>query len=808
MDGKKAPQIPITTIVELKQTNSNSHERATGDWNTQLDNPIIINEGDEVSLKSAFVDSASATTGLIELKPDVEGGTTRACSITTGFYLTNIPSSLETEDKIATPADVANQRLVISKIYDPGLGLNGGTNNYDVDAGTSLSFARPDKGDAADGTVDGSVLDKNALNTRMTGEPYIAYHVQNHNRLDPGNVNKNVTAIYLSFQNISVLRNIMTQEYARFPKLSFDYIYWPAGPAGQVAGKQKHAQIVFNLKDVDQSLVTAFLDTFTGDPGGINNYMGRLHITPDLLSPDVLVNRFAPIISSNLGTTLSFPFLINNQNPIVHILTPGTVFGNVLPPSNYTPSNMLTTVTEGNQLLTSHSCYPVTRTTNFTLEAKKYTNDELATAITNAMTSVSALGGIGSNPNLLANSGIIATSRGLTLEKNENFILNNTNRANTALGADNYNDSNIDSPIIYGKLLRDTNGDPLSVDGDFIMDTFRLNDMNAKSMNYIVGSQNFSLEYNEDEAKYEITGMHTPLYDITSAGQGSSQIRQYTRAGIAEIAAVGNVPRFPGVAAEKFWANKYSGVYIAGLQPIELFTEQMKFGGDIITNTHGTRIVKDRNGIEMTVHGADIILTDGVNITGDFDGVGAVVQKISPHFADDNATPQIQNKIRPLNDTGLTDDRQGNYQIYDIALAGPGVSGGGATLDRSGNPPPFLSANENRQIPIFAKEHIDTGEYAEVDDPYYKIEVRSKIFNNMEGDPNYNRSISSIISKYYSSGNFTSSYNEGSISYIHKGAPVTIDNFNCRILNSEGELAQDVGNRNTIFLEITKILDQ
>jgi len=450
---------------------------------------------------------------------------------------------------------------------------------------------------------------------------------------------------------------------------------------------------------------------------------------------------------------------------------------------------------------TEFSIYPVTRETKFSIEAKKYTNAELATAITNAMTAVDSRGTIGGNVNLLANSGILATSRGLTLDLNPTFITQD----GPGGGGNSFTRSNITEPIIFGRLLRDANGDPLNVGGENIIDTFRMNDLDDKSLNYIVGSQNFALEWDDVESKYEFTSLHTPLYDLGAGTDGQSQVRQYTRAPSAAVpAGAGGVPARPQIFAEKFWANKYSGIFLTDISPPSLFHADMKFSSDLVVPINGSVLCKDRNGREMAVHGATINLQDGVNITGDFDGVGAIVQRLAPHFPADFATAEVRDRIKPLNDVGLTDDREGVYQCYDIAAinTGPNIAG------LSGAPPVYISANENRQIPIIAKDHIDVGEYAEVDDPYYKIEVGSKLFNNFNGDPNYNRSVSSIISKYYASGNFTSSYNEGSISYIHKGQPVTIDNFKCRILNSEGQLAGDVGNRNSIFLEITKVMDE
>ncbi len=799
---KNAPVIPRTTIVELKQTNENSNSSNPGDWNTTLDNPIVIREGDEVSLKSAFVDSASAGVGLIEVQPDDPDGTTASISITNGYYINNIPSSLETEFKIATPTDAAYQRLVISKVYDPVLELNG--NAFAAGAGVGRA-AIPDKGAAP---VDASITGLNALNVRMTGEPYVAYHVSKHAAGDPGRTAQEVSKINIDFKTLNSVHSLLTPTSANaVDSLTFDIIYWPAGPQGQVAGKQKSAKFSLQVKGVDPNLMTKFFSTFTGAGAG------TLTIDPGLVDNNPANNPFHAITMAAGGTTLSFPIFMNDQEPLIHFVKAGgphgamavPVFGFPIAAADYRNSaNVSVSNLDPVDSTTEFSIYPATRTTKFHIEAKKYTNAELASVLTNAMTAVDSRGSIPGNVNLLANSGILATSRGLTLDLNPTFTTHDGTLANNNLGGNTFNNSNIEEPIIFGRVVRDAQGNPLSVDGDTIFDTFRMNDLDDKSLNYIVGSQNFALEWDDDESKYEFTSLHTPLYDLSPGTDGQSQIRQYTRAPSAEVPAAGAAPRRPQIFAEKFWANKYSGIFLTDVSPPSLFHTDLKFGSDLIVPVAGSLLCKDRNGREMAVHGATINLQDGVNITGDFDGVGAVVQRLTPHFPPDDATAAIRDKIKPLNDDGLLDDRAGVYQCYDVAAVNTGFNIVGA----SGAPPVYISANENRQIPIIAKDHIDVGEYAEVDDPYYKIEVGSKLFNNIAGDPNYNRSVSSIISKYYASGNFTSSYNEGSISYIHKGQPVTIDNFKCRILNSEGQLAGDVGNRNSIFLEITKVLDE
>ena len=66
--------------------------------------------------------------------------------------------------------------------------------------------------------------------------------------------------------------------------------------------------------------------------------------------------------------------------------------------------------------------------------------------------------------------------------------------------------------------------------------------------------------------------------------------------------------------------------------------------------------------------------------------------------------------------------------------------------------------------------------------------------------------IQSIISKFYSQNSFTSSYSEGSIPYVHlSNEPLYINDFQVRILDPDNKLSRNIGENNSIFLEIVKV---
>ena len=87
---------------------------------------------------------------------------------------------------------------------------------------------------------------------------------------------------------------------------------------------------------------------------------------------------------------------------------------------------------------------------------------------------------------------------------------------------------------------------------------------------------------------------------------------------------------------------------------------------------------------------------------------------------------------------------------------------------------------------------------------YFKIAVDSVYYNTLLSDEYKQTNISAIVSRYYENNNYCSGSISDSIPYIHRGAPITINNFRVRILSSTNEIANDIGQDNTIYLQITK----
>ena len=74
-------------IVELAEQAHNSIRLQNGDYSVRLPEPIMIEKGDQVSLKSAFIDNVSSGSGDINVIPDEAGGSETTVSLNFGYYV-------------------------------------------------------------------------------------------------------------------------------------------------------------------------------------------------------------------------------------------------------------------------------------------------------------------------------------------------------------------------------------------------------------------------------------------------------------------------------------------------------------------------------------------------------------------------------------------------------------------------------------------------------------------------------------------------------------------------------------------------
>ena len=130
------------------------------------------------------------------------------------------------------------------------------------------------------------------------------------------------------------------------------------------------------------------------------------------------------------------------------------------------------------------------------------------------------------------------------------------------------------------------------------------------------------------------------------------------------------------------------------------------------------------------------------------------------------------------------------------------------------NPQPIKTANQASGANLQTAEITDTqpiystnsilGLTTKTTFGYFLVEVNSHFNNELITIDNTKDNVVAIVSRYYEADSFTSAGSEASVVYTHKGAPLLLSSFKCRILTPEKILAKNIGPDNTIFLEVVK----
>jgi hypothetical protein len=308
----------------------------------------------------------------------------------------------------------------------------------------------------------------------------------------------------------------------------------------------------------------------------------------------------------------------------------------------------------------------------------------------------------------------------------------------------------------------DTNGRPFFVRVD------SKNAFNFKASNevgpayvpdYWIGSDlGISFDYNEMVDKFEIVQTHMSLRDKNSNSITSGVV-------VDEDGAVLRMN------------NKLTGVYLKNLEPEDFWFDKLGFDKNILVNDskqitleNGTDYPEWDAGGQRSVPNLEDQLIDGETTTGDLMTLTSLTFKgnQAPRFDADN---------------------------------GKTFATGGISFDTAKLPVGFNVATANT-LSIYADKDNTPDESSHEAKSYFKIEVDMGINNDIINASN--PKIKSIINRYYSVDSYTTSYGEGDITYQHKGAPVKVSSIGIRILKPDGTLSTELGNANSVFLEIIK----
>ena len=293
----------------------------------------------------------------------------------------------------------------------------------------------------------------------------------------------------------------------------------------------------------------------------------------------------------------------------------------------------------------------------------------------------------------------------------------------------------------------------------------------------LVGASQVSLNWEESTQTFEFEYLHMPFYSGQNEAIGYFNGKKFTNSTNRAT------DPYPTVLRT---INRNSGVLLVELQAV------------------------DSDG--ATSHFWDRIL--GFDIRPKVDG------KVNPDGILFQYAPQINYDIdtgtRPIvfKPTGLFNPTIGKqftagYQGIDTVVAKQDISITDAgfpfvnNFGAGGNNAGYDLSTLEKTSPISAGDNIltaaDSSSFG-----YYLVEVISNFQTNLLNETSNLSSTMGIVSRYYVKDSYTSAGEEASLLYTHKGEPVILSSFNIRIKDSDRELATDIGEDSTIFLNIVK----
>jgi len=255
-----------------------------------------------------------------------------------------------------------------------------------------------------------------------------------------------------------------------------------------------------------------------------------------------------------------------------------------------------------------------------------------------------------------------------------------------------------------------------------------------------IGTNQFALQFSPSNQFY-ISDIHFPVYAAGSNGVGSKAVK------------------FTAVGGELIPLMANSGVAINNV-----IAYNVENNNEIIEN-----FWSDNFGFDMSKLAPTYTMVES-NIFGS--------EALIPQF---NWNPSV-NFTQGLNSTDLGVQKT---NAYETCPAGDGL------IDLINDATNSIYSNN-----IFGGKVTNSA--------YYQVEINSVFKNHLLGQETIRQNISAIVSKYYTNNSYTSASSDAAIPYIHKGEPVVLQGFGCRILDSNGLLAQDLGNDNSIILRITR----
>ena len=267
-----------------------------------------------------------------------------------------------------------------------------------------------------------------------------------------------------------------------------------------------------------------------------------------------------------------------------------------------------------------------------------------------------------------------------------------------------------------------------------------------------IGASQISMNYDENLNKLNFDALHMPCFVGTIKADGTlDPVLGTATPGVAfPTFATDGTTALP---AEPQVSN--GGAFFTKLQPTE-FWRTLGFNDILVAPTYDNDVITLSDGDEVRPLIFNLEL--GKNIVGALPSVDIVTQKSSGFYA---LSPIIQDTINSFT-TPILASRRFNEVLND--------------------------------------------------EGYYLLEIGFKLPQEMIGGHLNNNSqtgsnrVQSIITKYFTSGNFLQDTGTGSVVYTHRGEPQMLNDFDVKIVHPDFSvpLNDELGDKNSIFLEVIK----
>ena len=299
------------------------------------------------------------------------------------------------------------------------------------------------------------------------------------------------------------------------------------------------------------------------------------------------------------------------------------------------------------------------------------------------------------------------------------------------------------------------------------------------------GSNNIEVIWDDEQKRFKFNYLHYPL--TSGVNSGPAVINQVSFAFYEGVPSYGDLPNplpagyYRGYAygSSNMSVKSYGGCFFTDLQPFNSFWHKiLGFNQNIIVPYAQDTI---QHSFATGIPTGGITSTDYTNVT-------------LPRI-DLTVSENITEQLFVLGDlTGKPLDYTGSTDAPFSRTAAPSVPDEG----RVG-----VSADDT--LPITAGQGEAVGVQSS---GYYvaDIDIGTSYNENIGSDTiqsSYSRNIRAIINRYYSANSYTSSAGNN-ISYIHYGNSFQLSNIKVRLTNSDGSAIKDLGTDNSIFLKVVK----